>query len=273
MIEPISIAELARQEIEGGAKIVLHDGVWWNEVQPFFYQPLDLTQAVRSNQRPPWKSLLGGYRAAVGDPGRRNSALKILAIVGQSLVNYSLSSVDAKRRNLIRKGLRDLEITNQLSLEVCLRDGPSLVRSFNDRTRWGKRWTEKTWAEWIYRVMQQPKRVTLGALCSGKLIGILRGFLVSETRTAYLSFIATHTDYLHFYPNEALIFTFIMMMKEAKPRMLLFGIPSNKTSLDRFKRSMGFSIVALNSFVWMNPVVKLGMRTVGRSKYERLIGS
>ena len=83
----------------------------------------------------------------------------------------------------------------------------------------------------------------------------LRAYVLNET--VYITQAMSHSDYLRYCPNDALLHTFLMDCK-ARPEVkgILFGLESAKQSLNEYKRKFGFEVIKLPIYRKINPVAR-----------------
>ena len=73
VIIPISIEELADMRRGQGARIIAHNGCYWEEIKRGFYQPVHLLARLNIEQATPPAQFCWGYRAALSDDYASNA--------------------------------------------------------------------------------------------------------------------------------------------------------------------------------------------------------
>jgi len=257
--------EFAREQEAAGDRVHLHDGVWWRDMRYGFCQPcfcfreLDHRQARPNLARSP-----AGYMhpAAAGSPV--NSIYRL--IVREGMQQYSLQQVESrKKRTAVRAGLSQLDVRPVTNLEDLLGDGYGVYASWRERTAWGTNKSQRSVYEaWITNAFRRPKRTVLGAYQKNKLVAFMLPAAVLNV--AFISYIASHTDALPAYPNDALYHAFLCVARQTPGiEMAQMGPVSSKPTLDKFKLQYG-SVKEIPSYMWINPAVRvlLGRRMAQR---------
>ena len=147
----------------------------------------------------------------------------------------------------------------------------NLISNLINWSKWGRNKTDfKIFKHWIERAFRLPKRIKLGAYVDNHLIGFLFGYAVENT--AYLSYIASHSDYLKLYPNEVLIHAFLEICERAcGVHKVVFGLKSLTESLNKFKRQHGFEEVTYPAYVKLNPIAGCVGKNLMIMQYKRLM--
>ena len=83
------------------------DGQWWYQVKPGLSWPVDFLTPRPSRRRPPFRKAFLGYQHVIAEEGEANSHLVINML---EMPGYGPASLDSKRRNAVRKGLRTCEL-------------------------------------------------------------------------------------------------------------------------------------------------------------------
>jgi hypothetical protein len=226
--------EFADSEKFLGAKIVENKGTFWKEIRWKFFMPVhplkELTACSNFSLKVPFRMFISKNNS--------NALYPVMELSNPAA--FDLISLPPKKRNQVRRGVEKVRVEKILYKERTCEEAFEVYRSFYRRTGWGdkRKLKYKRFDEWFKRLFQD-ERLTLGGFAENKLIGFLRGHIVEDT--AYLSLIATHSEYLTSYPNEALIWRFIEMVK-IFPHVsrIVFATKSKKQSLDNFKVQMGF---------------------------------
>jgi hypothetical protein len=247
--------ELAREQAAAGERVHLHDGVWWRDLRYGFCHPcFSLREIDHREVRPLIMRSPAGYMhvAAAGSPV--NSVCRL--ILRERMQQYSLQQVDKKKRNEVRAGLARLEVRPVTHLEDLIRDGYGVYVSCRERTAWGADKTRRSaYESWITRAFRRPKRMVLGAYRQGKLVAFMLPSVVYNV--ACISYIASHTDSLSAYPNDALYHAFLCIARQTPGiEIANFGPISSKATLDNFKLHYAH-VRAMPSYMWINPALRL----------------
>jgi len=177
------------------------------------------------------------------------------AIVHQNPAQYSLHKLPIRRRYAVRKSLERLTVRPVEHLSDLLEGGYEVYVSFHRRTRWGRnKCDRRVFENWISKAFGCPKRLVLGAYQGNKLVAFILPSVVENT--AMLGFIASHSDYLKCFPNDALFHALLSLARQTPGvEAVCFGSASSKQSLDSFKLQYG-AIKTFPSFTWLNPAFR-----------------
>lgn len=254
----MEIEAFARLEVARGGRIYFHDGIWWERIKPFYSWPLQMLKAFpRGARRPLFLHSAVGYEHAVPDPQEANAALPVMLL--EDVGRYSLGCLSAKKRNQVRRGLEKIRVQRLCEIRDLVEHGIKINRSALARQEWGGDRSgyldEQQWCEGIERAHVLGVRESWGAYCSGKLVAYLRAYVLEDT--AYITQAMSHTEYLGYYPNDALLHQFLMDCK-ARPGVkgVFFGLSCAKPSLNEYKMRFGFEVVRIPIYRWLNPLVR-----------------
>jgi hypothetical protein len=248
-------------------------GNWWYQVKPGLCWPVDFLRPIDTPRACPTfaKSFLG-YQHVVQDETAANSHLVINVV--QDISTYGLASVDAKRRNAIRKGLKccTLSVARELdsdTLDGCRAAWDELTR----RTGWKKAAEPGRFAQSWGALLNCPGvSILLGRdVESGSVVGFLVVKIIGDT--AYVDTIASRSDFLGLNVNDALIFTFVCSAARLPGvRKAHYAIKSTVGNLERFKTSIGFEPVPFPALSRFRPLVGTAMRVLRPADYRRMVG-
>jgi hypothetical protein len=254
----MDIEEFARLEVAQGAPVHFHDGIWWQRIKPFYSWPLQTLKAFpRGTQRPSLLYSAIGYEHAVPDEREANAILPMMLL--QDISEYDLKCLSAAKRNQIRQGLKQVEGRRLEDIRDLVEQGLEINRSALTRQGWGGNrrgyLNEPLWRRVIERAHALGARESWGVYFRGKLVAYLRAYVLDET--VCITQTMSHSDYLGYRPNDALLHTFLMDCK-ARPgtKRVLFGLECAKPSLNEYKRKFGFEVVKLPVYRRLNPVVR-----------------
>lgn len=266
----LSPEELARQQASVEDRVHQSRGVWWRQARPFFwqpcfnYQPLDRIDAWPSRLR-----ALGGFTHISKEGSDSNGVFR--AIVHDNIPQYSLRVVSAERRNKIRNGLALLTV-REVRPEELLDQGYEVYLDWRSRVKWGRdKSTRDKYARWIGKVVQQPRRLRLGAFDENRLVAFMLPYACDGSLV--LSYIASHSESLHQHPNDVLYHAMLTIGRQTPGiRLAEFGSVSSKSSLDKFK--LGYGVVKeFPSYTWINPVLRPLVMPRIRRQYPWLQGA
>jgi Acetyltransferase (GNAT) domain len=247
--------EFAREQETAGDRTHLHGGVWWRELRKGFCQPCFCFREVDHRQaRPQFLRSPAGFMhvAAPGSPA--NGIYKL--IVREGMQEYSLQQLERRKRNVVRSAIARLQVRPVTSLEDLTGDGYEVYVSWRERTGWGTNKSQRSvYESWITSAFRRSKRLVLGAYCDDKLVGFMLPAAVRNV--AFISYIASHSDALWAYPNDALYHAFLCVARQTRGiDTANMGTISTKASLDRFKLCYG-TVKELPCYTWLNPAVRV----------------
>ena len=247
----LSALEFAEQQRFLGHKIHEHDGIFWEEVYPFYckpafiYTPLD-HKKVRPSR---YHSLLGYDHQVISSV--QGNRLRAFMVMDRNLLDqYSLQKLSSKKRNQVRRGLErcvveqitDIGLYLDRMLEINLSQAVRQEKGAGAETP-SSRYTEAE-DEWRRQMQQEfslKGREWWGAFADGVLIAYLRTYLVDGIRLIEQT--KADTVFLKSYPMDALYFT---VLSEASSDPLCDSVvngPPMHPSLNHFKEEFLFKAV------------------------------
>lgn len=166
--------------------------------------------------------------------------------------NYNLSSLNGKSRNQTRRGIENCvvrELTNHEILEYALQLNTETLQ------RQGRNLSVKEQSYWnrYYKEILEVEGATIwGAFVQNELAAFLISVRMNHCENILI--VRSKTSLLKFYPNNALIYTFIFktMSSSEEVNEVSIGfesIQSDKDSLDRFKLGMGFKKIPIGQYI------------------------
>jgi hypothetical protein len=256
--------EFAREQESAGDRVHFHDGIWWRQLRYGFCQPCFCFREVDHREaRPHFGRSPAGYMHVAAPTSPANGVYR--AILREGMQQYSLQQLERRKRNVVRAAIDRVEVRPVTKLEDLLGDGYEVYVSWRERTGWGTNKSQRSVYEaWITSSFRRSKRLILGAYCDEKLVGFMLPAAVRNT--ALISYIASHSDALWAYPNDALYHAFLCVARQTPGiEMANMGTVSTKASLDRFKLCYGV-VKELPCYTWINPAVNV---LLGRRMNER----
>jgi len=244
-------------------------GEWFFWIKPFFCWPVDFLKNQAS--KPILSKSILGYQLR-SDHENSNSFFSFRMIY--DLKNYSEENISAKRRNLIRKGIErsyinTIDINNYEIIEHCL----NIWNEHSARTGWKRKLNYNYFFSSWNELLQCPGTTILyiKEKETSRIIGWLIVKIIGEM--AFIDTIATSTEKGRTNPNDSLIYTAIMNLKDIpKVKCVQYGLSSPIESLENFKESIGFKIIKLPSFLHVNPILKIFLKSFKPNVWERLRG-
>jgi len=266
---------LGHSRLFGAFSIPFQDrnGHWWYQVKPGLCWAADCFAPIDPHQaRPPLKKSYLGLQHVVASEGQANSHLVINAIT--DLGSYGEKSIDAKRRNSIRKGFRSCRIEvlsgfDNDTFDQCRAAWSDLTQ----RTGW-KHAVEKAEFDRTWRELLNCPGVSIlvgRAADSGQVAG----FLVTKTigDTAYVDTIASRTEFLKYNVNDAVMYAFLINAQRLPGvRKAHYAIRSYAETLEKFKRGLGFEPVPFPARTVLRGPMEFVLKNFFRDKYRRMFG-
>ena len=190
-------------------------------------------------------------------------------ILAENVSRYSIRTLSGKRRSLVRKALSNLDVRPIARLDDLLTDGYSVYASWHQRNGWGcDRTNRSAYSAWIACAYNQPKRLSLGVYRKGHLVAF--ALMLAVGNIADPSFIASHSDALSYFPNDALFHAILSIARQTPGIELVdFGPVAAKSSLNEFKLHYA-AVKCLPSFTWVNPIIRPFFSRWTRRRYPWL---
>jgi len=249
-------------------------GHWWYEALPGFAWPVEILEPLPAAEvRVPLARSYWGYQHAVPEGASANGKLVINTIM--DLAAYGPSSINDKRRNAVRKGLRSCDVVAVEAVdERWLVGAAGCWRDLVQRSGWNRPLDAGTLRRRWEDLFRLPGATTIMAF--DRESGQVAGFLITKVygRTAYVDTLASASELLHCNPNDALVYTFVRNAQRLPGvAQVHYAIKSTAPSLEKFKVSLGFEATALPARVCTRVPGALGLlRLVRLLKYKQLMG-
>ena len=249
------------------------NGNWWYQVKPGLCWAADCFRPMEPSEMDlPFAKTFFGFQHVVSDEADANSHLVINAI--RNLQAYGPSSINAKRRNAVRKGFGSctLEVVSRLDHDIL--DG--CRKAWNDlssRTGW-KHALDKTTFEQTWKVLAECPGVSI-ITGRDKKSGEVAGFLVTKIigDTAYVDTIASRSDLMTSNVNDAVMYAFLMnAAKLPGVSKGHYAIKSNVVTLERFKTGLGFEPYPFPARTCFRLGIGTMLKLCFRAKYNRMMG-
>jgi len=236
-----------------GHRIRSVGGAYWYDAFPYIYSPLPYELEIEPSQVN-WGELyegkcLGARCASVAPWGRPSFRLIV------DSPNYNLDSLTSKARNQTRRGLeycnvRPLEFTDlaesglQLQRDTLRRQGRRIPANLAEK-----------WRSYVQAAAVSDGAAAWGAFHKDTLAAFLVGLQVNQT--IHILIVRSSAATLQFYPNNALIFSFVQQaLKIGVAQEVSIGfesIQSGIESLDKFKEGLGFRRRPTYQYVHVTP--------------------
>ncbi len=248
----------------------IRDESWWYQVKPGFCWPVEvLTPRHKAASGFPYCKSFIGFQHCV-DESLRNSA-QIINVI-DDLPKYTVDCIDAKRRNAVRKGLRECiveplhKIDEKTVLECC-----AVWSDFTRRTGWKHPVSQKCIKESWSEMLDLPGATILigREIQSGKIAGFLITKVLGDT--AFVDTLASKTDMLHTNINDTLIFAFLVSAQRISGiKKAHFAIRSYDEHLEAFKTSIGFKPLSFPMYTCIRQGLSPIIRRLFPAKFRRI---
>lgn len=248
-------------------------GAWWYQVKPGLSWAADFYAALNPLQvRIPLFRSFFGYQHVVESENHANSHFVINTI--KDLSAYGVRSIDAKRRNSIRKGFRSctLEVLDAFDRET-FHQCRMAWKDLTDRTGW-KHAVEEVEFNRTWKLLLQCPGVSI-IVGREKTSGQVAGFLVTKIigNTAYVDTIASRTDFLKYNVNDAVMYAFLMNSQLLPGvSMAHYAIKSYDEKLEQFKTGLGFVPEAFPACTILRGPTGSILKALYPEKHRRMFG-
>lgn len=247
-----------------GHRVLRTASCYWYAAQPFVWLHIPYHRIVQPSRGEEAWLFVKGPAAVVRflAPGSRGEPSGGLFVCADR--NYGFASLEHKARNQTRRGLERCRV-ERIDFGFLGRAGAELnAQTFVRQGRSQQSMSETRWQRYCEAARQVPGFEAWGAFCDGQLAAFAVAALVEDHYTVLWQ--SSATRFLSFYPNNALILT-ITKQALARPdvKCVNYGLKSvdNTPGLDRFKLSMGFTLVPADDRVVLNPLVRVPLRLGG----------
>ena len=236
-----------------GHRVVAVGTTTWFDVAPRVFMPMPFDRQI-DPQTFDWPALFAAgctaARCLVWPPYGRPSYL-----LGIENRDYGLHSLESKARNQTRRGLEACEV-RPVSFAELGAHGIALQRDTLRRQGRRVRFDLQTyWSRYFEHAAQTEGALAWGAFHERALAAYLVAFQVEDT--AHVVIVRSAAALLRYYPNNALLFTFLRhMLGTGLVRRVSIGFEpfqTNLASLDRFKEGLGFQRFTVHQYVRLAP--------------------
>jgi len=249
-----------------GYKVIETQSCYWYNPQPLFFMSLPYHRLVSPSRWELAHVLLRGPSVAVRFPTVLDGTGKEGGLFICSDRNYDLPSLDKKARNQTRRGLESCTV-ERIDFTYLAEHGHTLnLETFLRQGRDPQTITEQQWRRYCKAASQIPGFEAWSAFVHGHLAAFMVTALVEDCFSILHQSAAT--DYLGYYPNNALVFT-VTRLKLSCPEVgyVSYGLKSldDTTGLDHFKLRMGFELKLFKECIVFNPLLKPFLLFGGRN--------
>jgi hypothetical protein len=260
--------ELARQQSATGDRVRLYRGVWWRRIKYSFSMPANAYKLVDHDKSWPVPlSAVAGFTHLASPNTPSNGTYN--SIVNDRVKEHLLQALSVKTRRHVRSGLARLRVRPVERQEDFAAQAHEVYVSWHRRAQWGSdKSARDRFAAWINSVLQQARKLILGAYVDDRLVAFMLPYATGST--AFLGFVASHSAFLEFHPNDALNHAFLTIARQTPGiDMADFGPMCNKPSLNEFKLHYG-NLKKFRSYTKINPLVRPFLEGRLRRRYPWL---
>jgi len=246
-------------------------GRWWWMVKPYFAWPVDFFSPISNSAHARPRRMLLGWQFPTNEAAA-NSVVRQNVIF--ELSGYGLDRIESNKRRAIRRALRELRYEIVRPDDSTLAEEARIVwNSHVERTGWNRSMDNvefmRSWAE----LAEMPGTSVIVAreidgqnpMCAWLITRILGD-------TIYIDTIASHTDRVGGRPNDGLIFLALQSASHAGVVHAHYSLVSRITSLEAFKRSLGFIPHPFPCHLHLLSPIGALMRWIRPGLYSRLRG-
>lgn len=240
--------EYVQQQMSLGRRFHEHDGVWWQEIYPFYCKPVFIYTAFDPKSAMPKRrrSLLG-YSHQVVTPEKGNRSVPFMVLEGEDLRQFSLARIKSVKRNQVRKGLKSCAIRLIDDLEPILESMRQINVSQSIRQE-GKFGAEAPVSRYIAQADQWRAQVRRefalcgrewwGAFVDGRLAAYMVTYQVDRLRV--IEKVKSHTEHMKHCVVDALHYTVLeAASRELTCQRIIDGRPQHQ-SLNHYKEQFLF---------------------------------
>jgi hypothetical protein len=247
-----------------GYKVIKTKSCYWYSPQFLFFMSLPFHCPVVPSRSELARVLLAGPAIAVRFLSEHDGSGKDGGLFICADRNYDFKSLHQKARNQTRRGLENCLI-KQIDFEYLAENGHKLNKeTFIRQGRNPQTMTARQWRLYCKAASVIPDFEAWGAFIESHLAAFIVAAQVESC--FYILHHSSATEYLKYYPNNALIFT-VTKMKLSSPKVAFvsYGLKSldETCGLDHFKLRMGFELKLFKDCVIFNPLLKPFLNLVG----------
>jgi hypothetical protein len=270
-------AEFVAQQRTLGCRIHEHDGVFWEEIQPFYCKPAFIHKPFDPEEaKPPWRHSLFGYDHQVRHFEKANRTRFAMVLSRAVLDGYGLNRLPSKKRNQVRRGLEHCAIRPLVDVEANLERMREINVSQAIRQEKGSgsetpvhRYLAAAdeWRRQMRCEFALNGREWWGAYVDGTLAAYLRTYQVDGIRLIKQT--KADTAFLKFYPMDALYFS-VLSAAAADPACLrVINSHPMHPSLNHFKEAFLFAPEAIPCYYARAGLAEAGKKLLLAMKRRR----
>ena len=272
VITSMTEVEFAEWRKKDNARLIYHQGRYWEELRSGFYQPIHLLARLDNKQATKPKLLCWGFRSAL----TKNDAIAANGSIPVNLLSdvsgYDLLSLPSKRRNQVRKSRKKVKIGELTDSSLLKQQGYEVIVSALKRTAHKQAPTKDDYIAELANYFIPKRRLILGGLIGDRLGGYIEGHAIEGT--AYIQNIYIASEALSTDVGSGLVFEFVQVcIRSGNIQEIVYGQHSREdTKLCRYKEGMGFPTKHIPAKVKINPVIRKLIQWRLPHSYYRLAG-
>ncbi|MDY0149079.1 MAG: hypothetical protein RBT03_03220 [Kiritimatiellia bacterium] len=246
-------AQFVAQQRLLGCRIHENDGIFWEEIRPFYCKPAFVHQPFnRGVARPAVLRQLFGYSHQVRDSAQANRWLSMMVVDRRTLDGFHLQQLPQKKRNNVRRARErcdvrpivdidsNLERLREINVAQALRHAQG-TGSNTPPERYAR--DADDWRNQMRREFALEGREWWGAFVEGVLAAYLRTYQVNGIRIIQQT--KADTAWLKFYPMDALYFDMLSRASADSTCVRIVNGSPLHPSLNHYKEQFLFRAVSV----------------------------
>lgn len=256
-----------------GPKAIKVNGIYWNQVRPFFFRPLlPFREYSPDSIFGPRSSIIGGIQFAVPTGVLANSFLNIRMY--ENVDVYSWKRLDRNRRRQVKLASEHFVIHLIKDVNDFKANAFPVYQSFEERTHYKTgAWRRDAngfmrWAEAIYKV---PKIIVLGGYAGSVLKGVSVSMCVEDTMIFASTF--CDTESLRWFLPDLMLHSVREIASNSPGIVQLFaGMSKDERGLDDFHVLRGCKLLRKPAVIHLSPWAKGLLRFGKPHLYAKMLG-
>jgi hypothetical protein len=273
MYERMSIDQYADYELDSGCRLYSADGVWWQEVRPFFFRPLFPFQRIKPGETGiPFYRRMIGYQHLCSDPQLANSRMNFVVL--DRLQDYSVDCLTTKIRKALQIAQKNTEARPILDQSEFVSVAYPVYLSFYKRTRYPwrcDRTEKKVFEKWAAVLFRHPKIKIYGCYSISGLNTVMVSYLV-ETVIHY-SMLFCNDEGLKLHTSDLMLHVVRdLASRTAGAELIFLGNAGSRKGLDDFKLRRQCTIRQEEAFYRLNPFTLFAVKHFSPANFKKLTG-
>lgn len=266
-------AELAGWERARGRCVVELAGRHWAAIAPGFYQPLHVLARFRASEIRRPQPLAWGWRAVL-DPADRALANASLPVhVLPDLRGYALERLQPRRRQQIRKALREVDVVALDDPSAVVEQGFAVAMEAQARNPEVTVAKRAGFERWVEAFMAPRRGLVLGCLRHDRLLALCFSYAVDGVNYEHMTYVGEaglpHNLALCLFHTKVLI-----AQRTTGVSTIVNGLHARENpNLCEFKARQGLVIEHVPSRLAIQPLAGLALRRWRPNQYYRLTGA